>query len=241
MKKLLAVASVFLFWQGAAYAGGAVSDPPSNVGPPIGSTIGSLTGLAISGTYNTATYSFTAGATATNITFAIREDPAFLDLTDVSVTDVTTPGPNLIGNGSFAVGTVGTQTAPPWNYLNGFGASFGGQVQTNAPPDLCLAAATCWYDGAVQAYDAINQIIPTAIGDSYDVSFEYADTAPGGTYQPLSTNGNVTDTGGNGRDMFVYAGAEIPVTSEVPEPASLVLLGSGMLGLAAFRRRRAKT
>lgn len=76
-----------------------------------------------------------------------------------------------------------------------------------------LTRGNCYFDGAVQAYDAINQVIPTTVGDTY-----------------------VTGTGGNGRDMFVYAGTGIPVRA--PEPMSLAILGTGLAGLGLCRRHR---
>ena len=76
------------------------------------------------------------------------------------------------------------------------------------------------------------------------MTFSYADTCAGscGTadgvtvYQPLSTNGDVTNTGGNGRDMFVYAGTSAPVRAL--EPVSFSLLGAGLIGLGLLGWRR---
>lgn len=219
---------------GQAYAN------PINQPPPVGAVIYSLTGQTISGTYQTATASFVAGSTNTNLAFAFREDPAFLELADVSMVDLTTPGPNLVVNGDFSLGPVGSSAPTGWAYLNTFGATFGGVVRAGCGP----TGGNCYYDGAVQAYDAINQIIATTVGDTYQVTFSYADSCPGscGTaggltvYQPVSTNGDVTDTGGNGRDMFVYAGASVPVRA--PEPVSFSLLGAGLIGLGLLGRRR---
>lgn len=224
----------------AAVAVGQAHAGPINQPPPVGTVIASLTGQPIIGTYTPVTTTFVAGSANTNLAFAFREDPAFLELADVTMTDLTTPGPNLVVNGDFALGPVGSPAPTGWSYLNTFGAAFGGVVRAGCGP----TGGNCYYDGAVQAYDAINQIIATTIGDTYQVTFSYADSCPGscGTaggvtvYQPVSTNGDVSDTGGNGRDMFVYAGASVPVRA--PEPVSFSLLGAGLLGLGLLGRRR---
>lgn len=223
---------------------GAANAAPMNQPPPIGNIVDQLTGLPITGTYATRTVDFVATAPATNLAFAIREDPAFINLANVSVTDLTHPGGNLVVNGSFAGGTYagppGSRGPQPvgWTYLNTFGASFGGEVQSGCGP----TGGFCYDDGAVQAYDGINQLITTSVGDTYQLSYAYTDTDPaafggGQFYQPVSTNGDVTDTGGNGRDLFAYAGATVPVRA--PEPASLAVLGAALAGFGWIRRRRA--
>lgn len=124
-----------------------------------------------------------------------------------------------------------------------FGATFGGVVQSGS--DDCYTAAFCWFDGAVQAYDAISQTIATNIGDSYLISFDLADNSfcrtSGGqpcNFSDLSTNGNSTNTGGNGINLTVYAQAGIPVRGDTPEPSTLLMFGSGLLTVGGMVRRR---
>jgi hypothetical protein len=232
---LMATSAILLVDQ--AHAGllpGQAFVDPTNLPPPTGNVIDQLTGLPIVGNYQTRTVNFTATMGMTNLSFAFREDPSFLLLDNVTLNDVTHPSGNLVVNGDFEAGPVGSSQPTGWTYLNNFGASFGGVVTSE-----CGNPGVCYEDGAVQAYDSITQAIATTIGDTYHLSYQYADLSPGGSpgvYQPLSTNGDVSGTGGNGRDMFVFAGG-IPVRA-APEPASLALLGSGLLGFGLLRRRR---
>ena len=207
-------------------------NPPTNCAPPTGAIL-DLNGTAITHAYTQYTTNFVATNATTNISFAFREDPAFLFLDDVDVHDTTVVGPNLLLNPGFELGPVGANAPTNWTYLNTFGATFAGVVQNGA--GQAHSGSNYYFDGAVQAYDGITQGIATTVGHTYSVSFWLNDDGPFNTYSRLSTNGNVTDTGGNGVDLLLYAGA-IPTLTTVPEPATLTLVGLG--GLAAYRRRR---
>ena len=234
MRKIFVVSCILLlFGSLTAFAG------PTNVGPPTGPLL-DLNGLPVTHGLNgavTETVNFTGAAslTSTDITFAFRDDPAFVIISNVSVVDLTTPSGNLISNGNFALGTVGSSVATGWTYANIYGATFGGIVQTG---DSCLGLTTCWYDGAVQAYDAISQNILTTSGDTYKISFDVVENGGLTTFQDLSTNGDVTTTGGNGVDVLVYAQSGLPPASNVPEPTSIMLLSTGLVGLAGALRRK---
>jgi hypothetical protein len=190
-----------------------------------------LNGTPINSAYQQFTVNFMANAASTNVSFAIREDPAFIFLDDVSVVDVTNPGGNLILNGGFESGPLNANAPANWTYLNSFGAGFAGIVSNNGPH----SGTNNYFDGAVQAYDGITQAIATNPGDIYQLTFWMFDDSGQSTYSRVSTNGDVSDTGGNGIDLLVYAGA-IPTLDTVPEPATLSLVGLGLA--AAYRRRR---
>ena len=123
----------------------------NNNPPPVGAILDLAGGTIPHGTAQAYTVDFTAALSNTAITFAFREDPAFVSFAGASLVDLTNPSGNLLLNGNFASGS--GSNATNWTYANIYGATFGGQVSSSCGGGL----STCWYDGAVQAYDAISQ------------------------------------------------------------------------------------
>jgi hypothetical protein len=130
-------------------------DPGMNNPPPAGPIILDLAGTPVPKVYTNYTVSFVAANTTTNLSFAFREDPAFLSLDDVTMTDTTHPGPNLVLNGGFELGPVGANAPTDWTFLNIFGAVAAGTVQSNNPH----TGNNNYFDGAVQAYDSITSLL----------------------------------------------------------------------------------
>ncbi len=220
-----AILSVVVY--GSAFAAG------NNNPAPAGPVVLDLAGQAVPHQYAQYTTSFIASSATTDLSFAFREDPAFLSLDDVVLT--TGGGPNLVINGGFEDGPVGANAPNGWTYLNVFGAAAAGEVESFSPH----SGANSYTDGAVQAYDAITQSIATVSGQTYNLSFWLTDDGSLSTFQHLSTNGDTTTTGGNGIDLIVYAGNGVPTPAGgVPEPMSWALMLGGFFGAGALLRNR---
>ena len=195
-----------------------------NNDPPPAGAILDLANPAqpVPSTYQRYSVTFPATVANTTITFAFREDPAYISFSNASVIDLTNPGGgNLLTNGDFSEGPVYSNTPTGWTYANQYGASAGGVVDSGCGQG---ESVNCWYDGAVQAYDAISQTIATNVGDTYEISFWVDDNSGCGCYfSDLSTNGDTTDPRGNGIDVLVYAQAGLPP----PGPNTLTVTEAG--------------
>lgn len=201
---------------------------------PDGPVLLDLAGQAVPHDYTQYTASFVASSTSTDLSFAFRNDPAYLHLDDVVLT--TGGGSNLLVNGDFESGVFGDNAPAGWTYLNVFGAEAAGVVDGDQPHGGNLN----YDDGAVQAYDAITQNIATIAGQTYNLSFWLMDDGNLTTFQHLSTNGDTTTSDGDGIDLIVYAGNGVPVPAGgVPEPATWAMMLIGFFGAgAAIRGRR---
>jgi hypothetical protein len=196
-----------------------------------------LAGQPITNSQQQYSVDFAAGVANTAITFAFRQDPSYESFSGVSVVDLTTASGNLLTNGDFSGGIYtdnGNSSTPiGWAYANIYGAFAGGVVRSGCG----VGGSNCWYDGAVQAYDAISQTIPTTIGDTFQISFYLnGGGSQTGSYSALSTNGDTTDPGGNGIDVLAYAQAGLPPAGGVPEPATWAMMLVGIGGLGAMLR-----
>ncbi len=196
--------------------------------------------------------SFTAALTSTQITFAFREDPAYIYFGNVSLVNTTTSSGNLLTNGTFSSGTyvdpisttdpLGNNSVPNgWSYANVYGAGAQGRLTSCSG----FSSGYCWVDGSIQAYDALDQTVATTVGDTYTLSFYYTDNGGLTTFSDLSTNGDTTNSGGNGIDILAYAQAGLPTacppgeicTGSVPEPSTWILFATGLVGLIGVGRR----
>jgi hypothetical protein len=111
--------------------------------------------------YTYYTYSYVAAYNSTTMMLALRQDPSYWCLDDISVVDPN--GVQLWQDGGFEMSPLTTY----YTYCNPNGAAASGVISTQ-----CVHSGSySFYDGSVTYSDYLSQAFTTVVGDTYTISF----------------------------------------------------------------------
>jgi hypothetical protein len=201
------------------------------------------------GTYNNTTYSFTASGTDVNVYFAgtdaLYDNYLMIYANGSILTDTISGNTQVLFNKTSSIGDLANYTGLSAGDILTFviESSYNGSTydissvpSANIAYDSTPGLAT--YSGDNHIYSTAYTAGTTLTSQPYGGTLSTGSIPVNGTYigfedQSFSQLGG-SDYSYNDED-FVFTGLR---TNPVPEPATLMLFGFGILGLGAFRKRR---